>query len=219
MYDKLGMTIYTTPNITFDKASGLFEGMEQSGLAPVPPAESVNYSNAHDKGHTSNNKQRSKRKTHKKKFSAKNSHAGGPSSRSSRPNSQFKNKKKCPICDDPDHFAYQCPHLDKARSSVKRSRNKSQSSWGEEDGDEGDTVSMITDESQSDFTFSAFSSSSDSGIVDSGSTAMILQAQHIDMVRNLVPSSRTVTPLAATRLPIIPLNALEPLRLKSPSSP
>jgi hypothetical protein len=37
MYDKLGMTIYTTPNITFDKASGLFEGMEHAGLAPVPP--------------------------------------------------------------------------------------------------------------------------------------------------------------------------------------
>jgi hypothetical protein len=39
MYDKLGMTIDTTPNITFDKASGLFEGMEHAGLAPVPPAE------------------------------------------------------------------------------------------------------------------------------------------------------------------------------------
>jgi hypothetical protein len=51
---------------------------------------------------------------------------------------------------------------------------------------------MITDESQSDFTFSAFSSSSDSGIVDSGSTAMILQSQHIGMIRDLAPSSRSV---------------------------
>jgi hypothetical protein len=54
MYDKLGMTIYTTPNITSDKASGLFEGMEHAGLAPVPPTDSVNYSNAQDKGRTSN---------------------------------------------------------------------------------------------------------------------------------------------------------------------
>jgi hypothetical protein len=47
MYDKLGMTIYTTPDITFDKASGLFDGMEHSGLAPVPPAESsAQYVNA-----------------------------------------------------------------------------------------------------------------------------------------------------------------------------
>jgi hypothetical protein len=47
MYDKLGMTIYTTPDITFDKASGLFEGMEHSGLAPVPPAKSsAQYVNA-----------------------------------------------------------------------------------------------------------------------------------------------------------------------------
>ena len=36
----------------------------------------------------------------------------------------------------------------------------------------------------------------------------------------MVPSSKgTVTPLAATRWPMRPLNALEPLRLKSPSSP
>lgn len=52
---------------------------------------------------------------------------------------------------------------------------------------------MINDE-QSDFTFSAFSSSSsDSGIVNSGFTAMILQSQHIDMVRDLVLSSRSVS--------------------------
>jgi hypothetical protein len=43
MYDKLGMTIYTT----LDKASGFFEGMEHSGLAPVPPAKSsAQYVNA-----------------------------------------------------------------------------------------------------------------------------------------------------------------------------
>jgi hypothetical protein len=42
VHDKLGMTIDTTPDITFDKASGLFEMMEHSGLAPVPPAEYVN---------------------------------------------------------------------------------------------------------------------------------------------------------------------------------
>jgi hypothetical protein len=35
----------------------------------------------------------------------------------------------------------------------------------------------------------------------------------------MVPSSSTVTPLAATRWPMRPLKALEPLRLKSPSSP
>ena len=35
----------------------------------------------------------------------------------------------------------------------------------------------------------------------------------------IVPSSKTVTPLDATRSPIRPENALEPLRLKSPSSP
>ena len=35
----------------------------------------------------------------------------------------------------------------------------------------------------------------------------------------MVPSSSTVTPLAATRWPMRPENALEPLRLKSPSSP
>src|ERR1700693_4742605 len=35
----------------------------------------------------------------------------------------------------------------------------------------------------------------------------------------IVPSSSTVTPLAATRWPTRPENALEPLRLKAPSSP
>ena len=35
----------------------------------------------------------------------------------------------------------------------------------------------------------------------------------------IVPSSSTVTPLAATRWPMRPLKALEPLRLKSPSRP
>ena len=35
----------------------------------------------------------------------------------------------------------------------------------------------------------------------------------------MVPSSSTVTPLAATRWPMRPLKALEPLRLKSPSKP
>ena len=35
----------------------------------------------------------------------------------------------------------------------------------------------------------------------------------------MVPSSSTVTPLAATRSPMRPEKALEPLRLKSPSSP
>src|SRR3989442_9909030 len=34
-----------------------------------------------------------------------------------------------------------------------------------------------------------------------------------------VPSSTTVTPRAATRSPILPQNAEEPLRLKSPSRP
>ena len=93
MYDKHGMTIYTTPNITFDKASGLFEGMEHAGLAPVPPAESVNYTNAHDKGNTSN-KKKSNRKTNKKKSHTRTQNAGGQKSQSSRSNYQSKNNKR-----------------------------------------------------------------------------------------------------------------------------
>lgn len=177
MCDKLGMAIYTTPNITYDKASGLFEGMEHAGLAPVPPIDSVNYSNAQDKGHTSN-KRKSNRKFNNKKSHTKTPHAGGQRSQSSRMNHQSKNnKRKCRICNDPDHFANKCPHLGKARSSIKKPRS-SKPSWGEEERDDGDIVSMITDDDQVDFTFSAFtSSSSDYGIVDSGSSAMILHSR------------------------------------------
>ena len=41
----------------------------------------------------------------------------------------------------------------------------------------------------------------------------------LDTTSESHPSSSTVTPLAATRCPMRPLNALEPLRLKSPSKP
>jgi hypothetical protein len=171
MYDTLGMTIYTTLNIFFNKASGLFEGMEHAGLASVPPADSVNYSNVQDKGHTFN-EQKSNRKFNKKK---------------SRSNHQSRNsKRKCPICDDLD----KCPILTRLDPLLRRWR--STSSWGEEEGDDGDVVSMITDD-QIDLTYSAFfSSSSDYGIVDSGSSAIILQSRNANMVRNLSPSSRSV---------------------------
>ena len=35
MYDKLGLTIYSTPHIDFDQAASLFEGLENSDLATV----------------------------------------------------------------------------------------------------------------------------------------------------------------------------------------
>ena len=163
--------------------------MNHAGLAHVAPADSINYSNAHrDKNNTSN-KPKFKRRFNKKKSHTKTSNAGGSNSQLSRPNSKSKNKRKCPICDEFDHFAYQCPHLEKARSSVKKSR-PSKSSWGTE-GDDEDIAAILDD--QTDCAFSAFASpSSNSGIVDSGSTAMILQSKNIDLIRNLSPSSRSI---------------------------
>jgi hypothetical protein len=48
IFCRILFVIHTTPNITFYKASGLFEGMEHAGLAPL--TDSVNYSNVQDKG-------------------------------------------------------------------------------------------------------------------------------------------------------------------------
>jgi hypothetical protein len=90
IYDKFGTTIYTTPNITFDKASGLFEGMEHAGLVPVPPTDSVNYSNAQDKCRTSN-KRKFNRQFNKKKSNTRTQNAGGQRYQSSRSNQQFRN--------------------------------------------------------------------------------------------------------------------------------
>jgi hypothetical protein len=140
MYDKLGMTIYTTPNITFEKASGLFEGMEHAGLAPVPPTDSVNYSNAKDKGHTPTSESPTENLIKRNPTQGPIMPVDRYLSLPARITNPETAKRKCPICDDPNHFAYQYPHLDKARSSIKKSR-RSTSSWGEEEGDDGDVVS------------------------------------------------------------------------------
>jgi hypothetical protein len=117
MYDKLGMTIYTTPDITFDKASGLFEGMEHSGLAPVPPAEYVNaiFCNyCRKNGHKTEICRKKKRDENNKKRKT----SSGSSEHYSEDFSCKRRNFPCCICDAKDHRSHECPRLTEVRKCL-----------------------------------------------------------------------------------------------------
>lgn len=83
--------------------------------------------------------------------------------------------------------------VDKARSCIEKSRSV-KFSWGDEqEKGDGDIVSMITDDDQTDFAFSVFStsSSSDYGIINSGLPATIAHSHNADMVRYLSCAARS----------------------------
>jgi hypothetical protein len=109
---KLGMTIYTTPDITFDKASGLFEGMEHSGLAPVPPSESsAQYVNAIFCNYCRKNGHKTKicRKKKRDENNKKRKTSSGSSEYSSEDFSGKRRNFPCCICDAKDNRSHECP--------------------------------------------------------------------------------------------------------------
>ena len=57
-YDNLSLQIYSTPEMTWSKAAGLFEGLDKSGLVETKPKDQVNFlkcSKCKKNGHSADN--------------------------------------------------------------------------------------------------------------------------------------------------------------------
>jgi hypothetical protein len=180
-YQALARSIYSTPDMTFDKASSLFEGYERTGLSAASTISSDNVS------YVSNNSSESGRRqtppSQKKKKKKKQ--------QSNARNTKRKAAHPCMFCDSTDHSSFNCNLKQDAINAVRRSTKKNKTNskaktgrWNDdEDLDSDGHVSMIS-------TVNTVASDGSSVMLDSGAAVSVFR--HADHMDDLRPCSRPV---------------------------
>lgn len=132
-HKSLAQTIFTTPNMTLNRATSLFETWQPEETTP-----SVNVVNCkhcgrppHKKGKCPTlDRPRGKRQDREKfKKSGKNKR-----NQSSNSSSRKKRRYPCAICDSYDHPSYLCPRKDEVQKCLASS--KKSVNWGDDDNED-----------------------------------------------------------------------------------
>ena len=172
-YDNLSLQIYSTPEMTWTKAAGLFEGLDKSGLVEAKPEDQVHYlkcSKCKKRGHSSVDCRNKRPRVQFEDYSdddynqdgSEDDHSqkrGGKSnSRRDRRHGSKKNNGRgdqpknleksgprfpCPACQEPGHYSNQCPYLAIAQAAVEKHKSRQKSS-------QEDIVAGLWDQATSD---------------------------------------------------------------------
>lgn len=121
-HKSLAQTIFSTPNMTLKRATGLFETYAPADPVPVVNALFCRYCKAKDHNIQSCTKK-------KKNFQKKR---GQNSVSSAKPTTSNKKQRfPCVICDSVDHLTYQCPRKSEARKCLASSSSSVR--WGDDE--------------------------------------------------------------------------------------
>ena len=132
-YKDLARTIYSTPGMSFDKASSLFAGYDRTIASSSTSTNSTTNSSSIDDS-TVNAVFCSHCKKNVK-------HSNSHKNRKNVQNSQKSHRYPCVICDDPDHRTHECPLKSEVRkcvrelkkSSSRQPKKRQKVEWGSEE--------------------------------------------------------------------------------------
>jgi hypothetical protein len=132
-HKSLAQTLFTTPNITLNRATSLFETYAPGGQSSAPSVNAIVCGYCKKNGHelkVCRKKIRDDGAKKRKPFSK--THTSKTSSHSKGKRARF----PCSLCDDKNHRTHECPRRDEARKCLGVSDKKGserQVTWGQDD--------------------------------------------------------------------------------------
>ena len=130
-HKSLAQTLYTTPNITLNRATSLFETYAPGSQSSMPTVNAlITCGYCKKNGHDAKDCRKKIKKENDKKRKA-SSNSKTPTSKPSHDSGRKRQRFPCCICDGKDHRTHQCPRKAEVRKCLGVSDRKV--TWGQDD--------------------------------------------------------------------------------------